>query len=60
MTAMLLPGPWASLATLLLADRLRGLGVPVSWPGFALAGLAVVALTMPAAVVVLWLAAGTP
>ena len=38
--------PWASLATLLWAERLRGLGVPVSWGRFALLGLLVVPLTV--------------
>lgn len=52
--------PWASLATLLWADRLKGLGVPVSWPGFAVAGLVVVALTVPLAVVALWCVSGMP
>lgn len=52
--------PWASLATLLWADRLKGLGVPVSWPGFAVAGLVVVALTVPLAVVALWFVSGMP
>jgi arsenical pump membrane protein len=38
--------PWASLATLLWAERLRGLGVSVSWGRFALLGLLVVPLTV--------------
>jgi arsenical pump membrane protein len=38
--------PWASLATLLWAERLRGLGVAISWWRFALLGLVVVPLTV--------------
>jgi arsenical pump membrane protein len=38
--------PWASLATLLWAQRLRGLDVSVSWRRFALLGLLVVPLTV--------------
>jgi arsenical pump membrane protein len=38
--------PWASLATLLWAERLRGLEVPVSWGRFALLGFLVVPLTV--------------
>jgi arsenical pump membrane protein len=40
--------PWASLATLLWADRCRAAGVPVSWPGFAARGLLLGALVVPA------------
>lgn len=46
--------PWGSLATLLWAERLQSLGLSVRWVPFALAGLLVTALTLPAAVVVLW------
>jgi arsenical pump membrane protein len=47
--------PWASLATLLWAERLRGLGVSVSWRRFALLGLLVVPLTVGFATLALWL-----
>jgi arsenical pump membrane protein len=48
--------PWGSLATLLWAERLRSLGVTVRWVPFAVAGLLVTALLLPAAVAVLsWL-----
>ena len=50
--------PWASLATLLWHERLRALNVEIRWGGFGLAGLAAVVLTVPAAVVALWLASG--
>ena len=50
--------PWASLATLLWHERLRTLNVEIRWGGFALAGLAAVVLTVPLAVVALWLTAG--
>jgi arsenical pump membrane protein len=52
--------PWASLATLLWHERLRVLNVPIRWGGFALAGLVAVALTVPLAVVALWLVSGMP
>ncbi|KUM33283.1 SLC13 family permease [Arthrobacter sp. EPSL27] len=52
--------PWASLATLLWHERLRSLNVEIRWGGFALAGLAAVVLTVPLAVVALWLASGMP
>lgn len=55
-----LVSPWASLATLLWHERLRVLNVPIRWGGFALAGLVAVALTVPLAVLALWLASGTP
>lgn len=55
-----LVSPWASLATLLWHERLRVLNVPVRWGGFALAGLVAVALTLPLAVVALWVASGSP
>jgi Na+/H+ antiporter NhaD/arsenite permease-like protein len=38
--------PWASLATLLWRDRLRSLGVDVSWGRFALMGLVVAPVTV--------------
>jgi len=47
--------PWGSLATLLWAERLRSLGLGIRWVPFALAGLLVTALMLPAAVAVLWL-----
>ena len=52
--------PWASLATLLWHERLRTLNVEIRWGGFAVAGIAVVVLTVPLAVVALWLASGMP
>jgi Na+/H+ antiporter NhaD/arsenite permease-like protein len=50
--------PWASLATLLWHQKITALGVRLSWAKFALAGVAVVLLTVPLATVALWLAAG--
>ncbi|MCB5290722.1 SLC13 family permease [Arthrobacter sp. SO3] len=50
--------PWASLATLLWHERLRTLNVEIRWGGFAVAGVAAVALTVPLAVVALWLTTG--
>ncbi|MGY2745349.1 arsenical pump membrane protein [Arthrobacter sp. UYCu723] len=50
--------PWASLATLLWHERLRTLNVEIRWGGFALAGLAAVVLTVPLAVLALWLVTG--
>ncbi|WP_181038726.1 hypothetical protein [Arthrobacter sp. Y81] len=47
-----------SLATLLWHERLRALNVRIKWGGFALAGLAAAALTVPLAVVALWVASG--
>ena len=41
--------PWASLATLLWHERLRGLGVEISWWKFAGLGLIVAPLTVGAA-----------
>jgi arsenical pump membrane protein len=38
--------PWASLATLLWADRCRAAGVAVPWRTFVLRGLVVVPLTL--------------
>ena len=52
--------PWASLATLLWHERLRTLNVEIRWGGFAVAGLAAVVLTVPLAVVALWLISGMP
>ncbi|MDQ0663365.1 arsenical pump membrane protein [Arthrobacter ulcerisalmonis] len=52
--------PWASLATLLWHERLRVLNVPIRWGGFAVAGLVAVALTVPLAVLALWLVSGMP
>ncbi|HEY8295149.1 MAG TPA: SLC13 family permease [Micrococcaceae bacterium] len=52
--------PWASLATLLWHERLKALGVNISWGGFALAGLAAAVIIVPLAVLALWLAAGLP
>jgi Na+/H+ antiporter NhaD/arsenite permease-like protein len=52
--------PWASLATLLWHERLRALNVRIRWVGFALAGVVAVALTVPLAVVALWVASGMP
>lgn len=46
--------PWASLATLLWADRCRKAGVTVSWGRFALRGLVVAPLVVLAAVSALW------
>nr|WP_232223529.1 SLC13 family permease [Arthrobacter sp. FB24] len=53
-----LVSPWASLATLLWHERLRALNVRIRWGGFALAGLVAAALTVPLAVVALWVASG--
>ena len=47
--------PWASLATLLWHERLKSLGVEISWGRYALLGLLVVPLTIVPAVVALWL-----
>lgn len=55
-----LVSPWASLATLLWHERLRVLNVPVRWGGFAVAGLVAVVLTVPLAVLALWLVSGMP
>lgn len=49
--------PWASLATLLWADRLRSAGVPVRWRTFVILGLVIVPLTLFLAVVPLALGA---
>lgn len=50
--------PWASLATLLWADRLRAAGVPVRWRTFVILGLVIAPLTVLLAVVPL--AIGAP
>lgn len=55
-----LVSPWASLATLLWHSRLKSMGISINWAGFALAGLALVAVLVPGAVLALWLAAGMP
>jgi arsenical pump membrane protein len=47
--------PWASLATLLWGERLRGLGVQISWWRFVGLGFLVVPLTVGAAVLALYL-----
>ena len=47
--------PWASLATLLWGQRLRGLGVGISWLRFAALGALVVPLTVALAVLALFL-----
>ena len=52
--------PWASLATLLWNQKVAALGVRVSWVKFALAGAAVVLLTVPLATLALWVAAHVP
>jgi arsenical pump membrane protein len=49
--------PYASLATLLWYQKVRALGVTVSWLRFALAGVVVVLLTVPLATLLLWLIA---
>ena len=46
--------PWGSLATLLWAERLRSLGITIRWVPFAVAGLLVTAVVLPAAGIVLW------
>jgi arsenical pump membrane protein len=52
--------PWASLATLLWHQRVAALGVTVSWPRFITAGLLAVVITVPLAVLALWVSAGAP
>lgn len=49
-----LVSPWASLATLLWHQRLKRLGVEISWPRFALLGLVLVVLIIPTTVLALW------
>lgn len=48
--------PWASLATLLWANRCRAAGVSVSWRRFALRGAVVAPVVVLASVTALWLA----
>ncbi|MEF2976407.1 SLC13 family permease [Subtercola sp. YIM 133946] len=52
--------PWASLATLLWHQRVTALGVTVSWPRFIAVGALAVVVTLPLAVLALWLSAGAP
>ncbi|ALV46425.1 arsenic transporter [Arthrobacter alpinus] len=52
--------PWASLATLLWHARLKSMGITISWSRFILAGLCLVVVLIPAAVLALWLSAGMP
>lgn len=52
--------PWASLATLLWHSRLKSMGVDIRWGGYALAGVVLVAVLLPLAVLTLWLSAGMP
>nr|WP_218847182.1 SLC13 family permease [Psychromicrobium silvestre] len=52
--------PWASLATVLWHERLKNLGVEVSWLRFAGLGLLLVVVLIPLAVLALWLSAGLP
>lgn len=52
--------PWASLATLLWHARLKSMGITISWGRFVLAGLCLVVVLIPAAVLALWLSAGMP
>ena len=55
-----LVSPWASLATLLWAGRLKALGLHISWAGYALAGLVLVVVLLPLSVLALWLTVGLP
>lgn len=55
-----LVSPWASLATLLWHGRLKAMGIGFSWGSYALAGLVLVLVLLPAAVLALWLSAGMP
>jgi Na+/H+ antiporter NhaD/arsenite permease-like protein len=55
-----LVAPWASLATLLWHERLQAQNLRVRWGGFALAGVVGVTVTLPLAILALWIAAGTP
>lgn len=50
-----LVSPWASLATLLWHQRLERLGVEISWRRFAMLGLVLVVLIVPATVLALWI-----
>ncbi|WP_227492487.1 SLC13 family permease [Brevibacterium sp. CFH 10365] len=53
-----LVSPWASLATLLWHQRLKSLGVEISWRRYALLGAVLAVVLVPITVVALW-AAGT-
>lgn len=55
-----LVSPWASLATLLWHGRLKAMGIGFSWGSYALAGLVLVLVLLPAAVLALWLSSGMP
>lgn len=55
-----LVSPWASLATLLWHSRLKAMGIRISWTGYALAGLILVTVLVPAAVLALWFTSGMP
>jgi len=48
--------PWGSLATLLWARRARAGGVSVSWPRYAVRGLLLAIIAVPAGVTAAWLA----
>ncbi|PPF79674.1 arsenic transporter [Subtercola sp. Z020] len=52
--------PWASLATLLWHQKVTAQGVTIRWGRFMLAGLVAVVVTVPLAVLALWLSAGAP
>ncbi|RFA17252.1 arsenic transporter [Subtercola boreus] len=52
--------PWASLATLLWHQKVVSQGVTIRWGRFMLAGLVAVVVTVPLAVLALWLSAGAP
>ena len=50
--------PWASLATLLWHQKVSSQGVTIRWGRFMIAGLAAVIVTVPLAVLALWLTSG--
>lgn len=50
-----LVSPWASLATLLWHQRLTKMGVRISWAKFALLGLGLTVVMVPATTFALWL-----
>jgi len=50
--------PWASLATLLWHDRLKTVGVSVSWGAYIRLGLVAAPLVMVTSVLALWLTHG--
>ncbi|RFA23696.1 arsenic transporter [Subtercola boreus] len=52
--------PWASLATLLWHEKVTAQGVSIRWGRFVFAGLVAVVVTVPLAVLALWLSAGAP